>query len=98
MSLLVGCLSSARADAGRQEERPAAAQDAVRTTRGGRFLPTYRDSVLRRGRRGLNWPPRSNARASGPLVVTQRRQAFWHSLWSLVRSTVSSTHVRSLTQ
>src|SRR6202012_352603 len=27
------------------------------------------------------------------LVVTQRRQAFWQSLWSLVRSTVSSTHV-----
>ena len=26
-----------------------------------------------------------------PSVVTQRRQAFWQSLWSLVRSTVSST-------
>jgi hypothetical protein len=25
------------------------------------------------------------------LVVTQRRQAFWQSFWSLVRSTVSST-------
>src|SRR5215472_18694428 len=27
------------------------------------------------------------------LVVTQRRQAFWQSFRSLVRSTVSSTHV-----
>src|SRR3984885_12963835 len=32
------------------------------------------------------------------LVVTQRRQAFWQSYWSLVRSTVSSTNARSLDQ
>jgi hypothetical protein len=30
------------------------------------FFPTYRDFDLRQGSRGPIWPPRSNARASGP--------------------------------
>ena len=30
------------------------------------FFPTYRDFDLRRGGKGPIWPPRSNARASGP--------------------------------